>query len=66
MGRKTLAGPATAYIAGELRAQRGRLRWGETGLTVEALVQVSAAMGIDVSALLRQAVAIAQESTDGR
>lgn len=77
-----MAGPATAFVAGELRAQKARLCWtldeiaaralvgrstvdralkGEAGLTVEALVQIAAAMGMDASALMREAVAIAKE-----
>lgn len=77
MVRKSLAGAATAYVAGELRAQKARLRWslddiaersglgrstvdralkGSGDISVEALVALCAAMGLDVGAVLRGAV----------
>lgn len=57
MGRHALVGPATEYIAGELRAQRSRRKWtldeiaARTGLarsTVDRSLSGSSAIAVEV------------------
>ena len=76
MGREQLVGPATRYIAGELRAERGRRDLtverlaeasgvakttvvralkGETALSIEVLIPLCHALGIDSGSLLDEA-----------
>ena len=56
MGREQLIGPATTYIAGELRAARGRLQ-----LTMEQLAEASGVAKTTVNRAFKGETAIAIE-----
>ena len=57
MGRDALIGPATAYIAGELRAQRGRL-----GYTLDELAAKSGVSRSTIDRALKGQTALAVEA----
>ena len=56
MGRGQLTGPATAYVAGELRAERAR-----QGLTIDELAERSGVAKTTVNRALKGDTALAVE-----
>ena len=56
MGRGQLTGPATAYVAGELRAERAR-----QGLTIDELAERSGVAKTTVNLALKGDTALAVE-----
>ena len=56
MGRGRLTGPATAYVAGELRAERAR-----QGLTIDELAERSGVAKTTVNRALKGDTALAVE-----